>query len=98
MIRPRVDIDGEVKEVGQRQDASGGWLQYVDAFEHEDVRPPHVLPLPGHDVIGQVRVHGRGDLGHPGPDLLDEAQQGPSVVRLGETLAASQAAPFQLRG
>jgi hypothetical protein len=86
VLWPRVDVDGEVEEISERESAGWGWLQHVDPFEDEDVGPLHGLPLPGKDVVGQVRIDRRANLSHAGPHLLDEAQQSPAVIRLGEAL------------
>ena len=94
MLRPRVDIDREVEEIGQRESAGRRWLQHVDPFKYEDVGPLHGLPLLRKNVVGQVRVDRRGNLRRASPHLLDEAQQSPAVIRLGEALAVGQAALF----
>jgi O-acetylserine/cysteine efflux transporter len=80
VVGSRVDIDGEVKEVRDRQGSGRGGLQDVDALEDKDVGPPHQLLLAGHDVVGEVRVDRRGHLGRACPHLLDEAQQRAPVV------------------
>jgi RsiW-degrading membrane proteinase PrsW (M82 family) len=51
---PRVDIDGEVEEVGEREGTGRGRLQHVEAFEDKDIGPLHGLPSPGKDVVGQM--------------------------------------------
>jgi hypothetical protein len=39
VLWPRVDMNGEVEEIGQRESAGRSGLQHVDPFEYEDVRP-----------------------------------------------------------
>ena len=73
-----------------------GSLQHVESLDDEHVGLAHHDALARDDVVGQVRVDGRGDLGVAGLDLGDESQQRPAVVRLREALALEQATRLQL--
>ena len=50
---------------------------------------------PSSDVVGHVRVHGRDDLGFPGPDGGQRLHEVALVVALGEALATHEVASLQ---
>ena len=58
-----VDVDREVEEVADRQAGAPVGLhprrlQHVEALDDEHVGPAHHDALAGHDVVGEVGVHG----------------------------------------
>ena len=74
-----IDIDREVEEIrDERHDLAVlrqfARLQHVDAFEDQDVRPVDGDELAGHDVIGQVRIDRRADIG-AAPDLIADRKR-----------------------
>ena len=71
-------------------------LQDVEALDDEHVGLADDDALARDDVVGQVRVDRRGDLGPTGLDVGDETQQGPSVVGLGEALALQESPALEL--
>ncbi len=92
-----VEVDREVEEVrdegGRRLGAPASLAagrEHVEPLDDQDVRPvDHHLRV-GHDVVGQVRVDGGGDLAAPRLHVGDEAQQRRAVVALRKALAAHQ--------
>lgn len=83
-----VDIDTEIKQVTHRESGRRGRRgEHIEALDDHDVGVGDEQTLPGHAVVEQVgvnrRLHRRDATFYP----RDKAQQGPSVITLGETFA-----------
>ena len=76
----RVQVDREVEEVRDEHRhrlacAAAPGLQDVEPLDDHDVRLPDNLLLAGDDVVGQVRVHGCGHLGHTRLHVREKANE-----------------------
>ena len=87
-----VDVDREVEVVADELGRLVADLQDVETLEDHDVRlADHVL-LARDDVVDDVAVDGRPDLGLAALHPREERQQPARVVALGEALAVHDAA------
>ena len=92
-----VDEDREVEVVADELLAAVADLQHVQPFEDQDVGLVHGHPAAFDDVVHDVAVDRRVDLGDAALQLAEEHQQSPRVVALGEPLAVHDVALFEHR-
>ena len=89
-----VDVDGEVEVVRDGHRHGSGRrarrLEHVEALDDEDVGAIHVDEGVGHDVVGDVGVHGCLGVRVARLDRGQERDEGRAVVGLGEALAGDE--------
>ncbi len=91
----RVHIDAEVEEVGDRDprvpvEAGRRRLEDVQALEDHNVRPVDHRGFPGHDVVGEMRIHGAGHGGATRLEVREELDEPAQVIALREALSLHQ--------